>query len=156
MLNILWYGMIITIIPFNDRELKILEWRRVQVLSVKGLVLCFHPCLCAHKIGNFRLKTTSCTFFILAFLSCFPGRNSWHDCNDDVHGWNAWQRRCLNNFWSVEVQNSTFFLFWQVTDNEFCTCITYHRELHSTHVDCDQASKLILVFVLKQRSKAHY
>ena len=57
--------------------------RRVRVLSARGLVLCFLPCPCAHRICYFRLKTTNFTFFTL-FLMCFHEKRLSYNYHSNV------------------------------------------------------------------------
>ena len=119
------------------------ERRLVQVLSARGLVLCFRPRFRTHAICYLRLKTTNRFAFFTPFCgSCFRAKNSRYDavmlCMDDtLYEENDFSSKCCGR---------------RATDNEFPSSV--FLSWTTTHADCNQGNKLVLVFVLALGSKS--
>lgn len=95
----------------NNRKLWIYEQqgRRVRDLSMRALVVCFHPHLHhAHVICCFRLKITSFMSFILVFLCAFREKNLCYNHNNALYGWYTRQRKHLHDSWWVASKELTF------------------------------------------------
>ena len=73
---------------FRNLQIQERKWRRVRVLSARGLVLCFRARLGALVMCNSRLKTTSFAFFSRAcfflFFTMFSRKKSCCDRNNAV------------------------------------------------------------------------
>lgn len=146
----------------HSRELYIWERKRVQVLSARGLVHCFRPCLGAHLICSLSLKKASFARIILVFHVFSRKKSIRVTAAMKLYMDDTLEEDVCMIFDELEVQNSPLkissswrrLLFKMSLSTGSRQRVSRLRYLLRTTTDADCANKLVLLFILDLGSKA--
>jgi len=124
-----------------SRELYIWERKRVQVLSARGLVHCFRPCLRAHLICYLSLKKASFARIILVFhvfsrkksVLRQPWSSIWITHLKKTSAWFLMSWKCKTHLCKSRSREDDFSSKCRcprAADKEFPVCVTCCGQLH--------------------------